>query len=71
MGKMTGGKITFEFFVGGDFDDERTDRQYTCYVFRFIILSSLSLFFGTWVRSTINNEIANPEPNRELLGIVF
>lgn len=58
--------------MGGDFDNERTDRQYrTCVMFfslYYSTLSTLSLsflycIFFFRIRSTFNNEIANPELN--------
>jgi hypothetical protein len=64
--------------VFGDFDDERTEIvTYMRYVFsdslffRGYLCLLFVVFFWTCVRSTLNNEIANRDPNAELLGIVF
>src|SRR6267154_4451911 len=77
MRKISGGEIRFLFFLVGDVDNERTDREYMCYVFCLILLSSLCLssvcciFFGPGSINSFNNGIANPDPNAERLGYCF
>ena len=64
-------------FVVGDFDNERSERQYGCYVFpvyycvKPIFVLSLLYFFLVPTSDQVFNEIGNPEPILQVLGIVF
>lgn len=56
MGEMSGSEITFQFFLVGDFDDERIESTGVMFIL-FIISSSLSLSFFVvflWYLGPIN-----------------